>query len=628
MSLSPPYQHTGPPEVYKSEEHYAAVYSTAKGSVSAIKNDLRTSLETAQVEAAKIGGDVSDYAFFLPRCELPRLITPEKILQYIAATHPSCHTKDAISQALSIHRSSRTLFAILASIEEGGQIIALCKEGISDKDLPFRAVRTVPGNGYELHCEDGRVIQSMKEWGIAQKIRFCRCQYRFLAPVLKLESSEPRYENGVVIPFVKNEVQDMSPPYRGGYSQVFKREVHPSHHEFPNSGQFQVSVSRITSVKRCLFNDMQTKARLVAVKQLVSHDLLEFQQETHMLRRLGISSEPHLIKLLASYTHTQRHYLLFDWATSNLRDFWVARPDPQFNNDIVFWVIRQMTGISSALSRIHDFKTTLVVGPGGLPDSRDSLGNTLRVQPNEKVFGRHGDIKPDNFLYFEDMPDRLGIVQIADFGLARFHGRETRSHIDPQRAHATPTYEPPELDLQKDVSRKYDIWSLGCVYLEFITWMLKGAHATVEDFPEHRGVVNALGYNDDKFFEIVEVNGSKEAQVKEGVVGWVDELHRHPRCCRLIHELLDLIMSKMMNVDQEKRISAAKLHREMRMMKDKLEEDREGMLSPCEWAAFVPPRTPSPRQAYTWPQSPNTPQVPQILVSPPQRNRLSMANPR
>lgn len=49
----------------------------------------------------------------------------------------------------------------------------------------------------------------------------------------------------------------------------------------------------------------------------------------------------------------------------------------------------------------------------------------------------------------------------------------------------TPTYRAPELDIMKDSTPKYDIWSLGCVLLEFVAWFLCGWHE-VEVFVDAR----------------------------------------------------------------------------------------------------------------------------------------------
>lgn len=64
-------------------------------------------------------------------------------------------------------------------------------------------------------------------------------------------------------------------------------------------------------------------------------------------------------------------------------------------------------------------------------------------------------------------------LQIADYGLARFHERELRSEVDFIKAYGPLTYGPPESKLRKHVSRAYDIWSPGCILLEFITWLLE-----------------------------------------------------------------------------------------------------------------------------------------------------------
>ena len=59
------------------------------------------------------------------------------------------------------------------------------------------------------------------------------------------------------------------------------------------------------------------------------------------------------------------------------------------------------------------------------------------------------------------------MLKLADFGLAEL--------VDPQRgveyckvSHIK-TYRPPEFDVERYMSPKYDIWCLGCLYLEFVT---------------------------------------------------------------------------------------------------------------------------------------------------------------
>lgn len=77
---------------------------------------------------------------------------------------------------------------------------------------------------------------------------------------------------------------------------------------------------------------------------------------------------------------------------------------------------------------------------------------------------------------------------------------------------------PPEYDLREDLSQPFDIWSLGCTYLEFITWLLLGAEG-VENFRQIR-----LDERDsrpklkmDTFYKLVEAGKSRHAEVKESV---------------------------------------------------------------------------------------------------------------
>jgi serine/threonine protein kinase len=96
------------------------------------------------------------------------------------------------------------------------------------------------------------------------------------------------------------------------------------------------------------------------------------------------------------------------------------------------------------------------------------------------MFGRHGDINPANILWFGN-PERVtedlhGTLQLADFGQAELNSRMSRTKvIDVPN---TLTYRPPESDMKPTVIRQsYDIWCLGCVFLEFVAWILEGNSA-------------------------------------------------------------------------------------------------------------------------------------------------------
>jgi serine/threonine protein kinase len=128
--------------------------------------------------------------------------------------------------------------------------------------------------------------------------------------------------------------------------------------------------------------------------------------------------------------------------------------------------------------------------------------------PSYQVHGRHGDLKPENILWFKsyDSTDQssFGVLKISDFGLTRFHG--TRSKSRTESFAVSPTYRPPEYDVAMMVSQGFDIWSLGCVLLEFVTWYLLGGEG-VENFSGERERDDVSEFRQDVFFNVIRVRG-------------------------------------------------------------------------------------------------------------------------
>jgi serine/threonine protein kinase len=125
----------------------------------------------------------------------------------------------------------------------------------------------------------------------------------------------------------------------------------------------------------------------------------------------------------------------------------------------------------------------------------------------DQLFGRHGDIKPENVLLFSDPDDydSIGTLKLTDFGLAEFSAIHSRSYKPKSKVAISPSYRAPECDLHDGIiGRSYDIWTLGCLYLEFITWLL-GGWKLVEKFTQKRTTTDALWHDipTDTFFEIV-----------------------------------------------------------------------------------------------------------------------------
>jgi serine/threonine protein kinase len=230
----------------------------------------------------------------------------------------------------------------------------------------------------------------------------------------------------------------------------------------------------------------------------------------------GNNQHQHLINLLLTYHYRDQYHLLFDWADGNLLDYWKKQyplsGDPARDCKFARWVCEQWLGVVEGLQAIHKYT------------SHPSLPSRETKDPsNPRVHGRHGDLKPENILWFkrprsrQDTTDNLGSFVISDFGLTMFHHNKTKSQVNPSNLARSPTYRPPEYDVRKIVSQKCDIWSLGCVMLEFLIWYLLGWKG-VEDFQTDRIKEDNCEIPEDVFFNSVEKDPlNKRVQKKESV---------------------------------------------------------------------------------------------------------------
>jgi serine/threonine protein kinase len=199
-------------------------------------------------------------------------------------------------------------------------------------------------------------------------------------------------------------------------------------------------------------------------------------------------TDPHIIKLLATYQQEDKYHFLFPYAERNLSQYMAenplgfANPDSQHSRRFVAWILSQVEGIAKGLSKIHtkseDTKTLA-------PQNPEYLNPRSAERPIGS--GYHHDLKPQNILHFTQLDDEIpnpefGILQIADFGVAKFHS--INSGTGTKTFRGTPTYAAPETkswykpsDTAKPnekmvpkLSRPYDVWSLGCITMELLVW--------------------------------------------------------------------------------------------------------------------------------------------------------------
>ena len=112
-----------------------------------------------------------------------------------------------------------------------------------------------------------------------------------------------------------------------------------------------------------------------------------------------------------------------------------------------------------------------------------------------------------------------GTLKIADFGQAELNS--ILSKTKPRSVAHTVTYRPPECDLpDAPIRQEYDIWCLGCVYLEFVAWML-GGEILLTRFAKERLAPDYLqnGHSTDTFFQLMDpATLKREVKVKDKVI--------------------------------------------------------------------------------------------------------------
>jgi serine/threonine protein kinase len=471
----------------------------------------------------------------LPIDKLEHIITKEAIREELQQQGSDVSLVDKIWEAEQSRKSSlttrRKIFAILVLIGEVPAITDFIDERLYDCDLPF-LFQDGAGEregSYDVYREvkDPPAKTKLIELGFFHNWKdnalhsFDQNQWQLLAPYFQLVSTDnPKVSHydlpsHIVLPFIEDTILDEPPAQHGGSADVRRVKIHHAHQNLWTSGDADENPS-------------------YAVKRLHSPDRKAFEQEVETLKRFsGKNQHHHLINLLLTYHYRGQYHLLFHWADGNLLDYWEKRyPNPDWparDKSFAKWVCRQWLGVVEALQAIHTYT------------SDPSLPFHDTQDPSDpRIHGRHGDLKPENILWFKgshsdrDSPDHLGSFVISDFGLTTFHRKKSKSRVNPENLGRSHTYRPPDYDVLKEVSQKCDIWSLGCVLLEFLHWYLLGWKG-VKDFQNSRladGGSPELALDD--YFNIVEDDSfQKKTIFKESV----KKVNVPQICVRLHHSI-------------------------------------------------------------------------------------------
>ncbi|KAK4212329.1 kinase-like domain-containing protein [Rhypophila decipiens] len=477
------------------------------------------------------------------------MILREKLAKKICGSNrstmcpPSPKPERMTDEFTSAHgpRTYQRIFAVLVLLEKSLRIRRFIKEKVTDRDLPLTLRLSDEKMFRRTDKRQSNPLACFKGWSLPAKKRFEQVQWGVKAPYF-CQGSDDRpvlrfsFDSKVILPFTFREMVG-----EGAHGVVFKVCIHEGHHGFGGH------------------------TRPFALKILKDRDAKALTRESMVPKLLSREPHPNILPLLATLEQRGKYSLLFESAETSLAKYWDQTPLPAAGHQTTLWLARECAGLARGLTRIHGPHMVAIGVLAHLDSFKDKLepGEHHRVRaekPSEPssysvyIAPRHGDLKAENLLLFPSTtgadgasrdPSQDYTIKISDFGLSGF------DPIENPKGRITGSYAPPESETHPVIyGNLCDVWSLGCLYLEFIVWYF-GGKELLETFIKLRNQEPTC-----RFFEtypldqaVSDVHTRHFAQVKGCVLKFIRTLRNHERCTRYFSDFLDLIEGSMLVID-------------------------------------------------------------------------------
>ncbi|KAF3034086.1 hypothetical protein E8E12_005727 [Didymella heteroderae] len=449
---------------------------------------------------------------FLPTPDF-NIVTSEGVIRTVISKDEKLFLghKDRAALILKISQEGRKMFAtcVYGSLPMTC-LKALFDDGLSDCRFPFK-IGDAPGQK-DNQKFIAAFIKNQKIFNVA-----------FFA-----RSSEQILDGGIRKPIDYDESEDAMLG-KGAFGEVYKIGIHPGQRSFTSgansNGHFAMKVTPHKGTREVFFHRAMAK---------LSHD--------------------HLLKCLASFVFSSKYHMIYEKADCNVEEFMKRYADPRkLANFTSGHLAQQLFGLADALCFIHN------------QGSSDSQVDTKLLGVPKKSSRRSGyihDIKPENLLMFiyNRSAGKTYWIRMSDFSCAKVvdiletvSGKNRDSWKTASKS-GTPVYRAPEAITEGRTSRPYDLFSLGCVFLELLVWFLDGYDALKAFRDQRECLLSPNTYEDEGFY--YKTTDDEEFRLRDAVAKKIEDVRS--RCSGTLKDVADVIPN-LLQMDPQQRPTAKQL---------------------------------------------------------------------
>lgn len=287
----------------------------------------------------------------------------------------------------------------------------------------------------------------------------------------------------------------------------------------------------------------------------IQHSPEEWETMKHILR--APRNSKNILETFGTLQLDKSTFSLFmPLAESDLGEWTKKNPPPKF--DLEIWkagILTCMSGVADGLEFLHS----------GIKDSS-----------GHRMVCYHLDLKPANILVFSDDSEQGKMVwKISDFGISRvklahhqqptdistlFEERGTGTSVSGTvNQHPGGSYLAPESSTSKpDMTKKSDVWSLGCVISVIITYLSEG-QTGIDKYKEDRLAKSGRDF----FFAHSRIPGPlrRNPSVHKQHTSLIEAAkRRNEKEGKMLKGLLDYIEARVLQVDPGRRDSAGSIY--------------------------------------------------------------------